>query len=206
MKKMIVIFENLEPVHLGKDVGALPLVLQTNEGWDVSLYSTFGHFTKSDYEQNVKLKFFTAFKNRKINKLFLFIDILKNARKIDYLMVFHGGKDKFILFWLCKILNKNLVTYVKLDMGEMYASMAIHKSFTESFFKKMVRSLLSKSVDLFTAETKQVFEMIKELPQYKNKLHYLPNGFYADSPYDWKTPKEKMIISVGRIGTPPKKQ
>jgi GalNAc-alpha-(1->4)-GalNAc-alpha-(1->3)-diNAcBac-PP-undecaprenol alpha-1,4-N-acetyl-D-galactosaminyltransferase len=119
-------------------------------------------------------------------------------------MVFHGGKDKSILFWLCKILNKNLVTYVKLDMGEMNASTVIHKLSTESFFKKMARSLLSKSVDLFTAETKQVFEMIKELPQYKNKLHYLPNGFYADSPYDWKTPKEKMIISVGRIGTPQK--
>jgi glycosyltransferase involved in cell wall biosynthesis len=204
MKKMIVIFENLEPVHLGKDVGALPEALQTNENWDVSLYSTFGYFTQSDYEKNVRLKFFTSFKNRKINKLLLFMDILKDAKKIDYLMVFHGGKDKSILFWLCKILNKNLTTYVKLDMGELNASTIIHKSLTGSFFKKMVRSLLSKSVDVFTVETKQVFEMIKELPQYKNKLHYLPNGFYADTPYDWVVPKEKMIISVGRIGTPQK--
>lgn len=204
MKKMIIIFENLEPVHLGKDVGALPLALQNNENWDVSLYSTFGHFTQSDYEKNVKLKFFTAFKNRKINKLFLFIDILKKAKNIDYLMVFHGGKDKSILFWLCKILNKNLVTYVKLDMGELNASTILHKSLAESSFKKIVRLLLSKPVDLFSVETNQVFEMIKELPQYKNKLHYLLNGFYADSPYDWITPKEKMIISVGRIGTPPK--
>lgn len=68
----------------------------------------------------------------------------------------------------------------------------------------MVRLLVSKSVNLYTVETKQVFEMIKELPQYKNKLHYLPNGFYADSPYNWKIPKEKIIISVGRIGTPQK--
>ncbi len=204
MKKMIVIFENLEPVHLGKDVGALPLVLQNNENWDVSLYSTFGQFTQSDYEKNVKLKFFTSFKNRKINKLLLFIDILKNANKIDYLMIFHGGKDKSILFGLCKILNKNLVTYVKLDMGELNASTILHKSSTESFFKKTARLLLSKPVDLCTVETKQVFEMIKELPQYKNKLYYLPNGFYAFSPYDWSVPKEKMIISVGRIGTPQK--
>ncbi len=201
---MIVIFENLEPVHLGKDVGALPLALQNNENWDVSLYSTFGHFAQSDYEKNVKLKFFVAFKNRKINKLLLFIDILKNAKNIDYLMVFHGGKDKSILFWLCKLFNKNLVTYVKLDMGELNASTILHKSSTESFFKKTARLLLSKPVDLFTVETKRVFEMIKELPQYKNKLHYLPNGFYADSPYDWSVPKEKMIISVGRIGTPQK--
>lgn len=204
MKKMIVIFENLEPVHLGKDVGALPLALQNNENWDVSLYSTFGQFTQSEYEKNVKLKFFTSFKNRKINKLLLFIDILKNVKKIEYLMVFHGGRDKSILFWLCKILNKNLITYIKLDMGELNANTILYRSLTKSFFKKMVRSLLSKAVDLCTVETKQVFEMIKELPQYKNKLHYLPNGFHADSPYDWKTPKEKMIISVGRIGTPQK--
>lgn len=117
MKKMIVIFENLEPVHLGKDVGALPLALQSNENWDVSLYSTFKQFTQSEYEKNVNLKFFTSFKNRKINKLLLFIDVLKNAKNINYLMVFHGGKDKYILFWLCKIFNKKLITYVKLDMG-----------------------------------------------------------------------------------------
>jgi hypothetical protein len=204
MKKMIVIFEGLEPVHLGKDVGALPRALQTNENWDVSLYSTSEYFTQSDYEKNVRLKFFTSFRNRKINKLLLFMNILKDAKKIDYLMAFHSSKDKPILFWLCKILNKNLTTYVKLDMGELSASTIIHKTLTESLFKKIVRSFLSKSVDVFTVETKQVFEMIKELPQYKDKLHYLPNGFYADTPYDWVVPKEKMIISVGRIGTPQK--
>jgi glycosyltransferase involved in cell wall biosynthesis len=204
MKKMVVVFENLEQVHLGKDVGALPLALQQNEGWDVSLYSTLKHFADDEYEKNVKLKFFTKFKNQKLNKLLLFIDVLKNAKKIDYLMVFHGGKDKSILFWLCKKRNKNLTSYVKLDMGELNANSIIHKSSDESFFKKTARFFLSKPVDTFTVETKQVFEVIKDLPQYRNKIHYLPNGFYADRPYDWTQHKEKIIISVGRIGTPPK--
>jgi glycosyltransferase involved in cell wall biosynthesis len=204
MKKMVVVFENLEQVHLGKDVGALPLALQQNEGWDVSLYSTLKHFADDEYEKIVKLNFFTKFKNRKLDKLLLFIYVLKKSRNIDYLMVFHGDKDKLILFLLCKILNKNLVTYVKLDIGELNANSIIHKSSTESVFKRMARFILSKSVDVFSVETKQVLEMIKDLPQYRNKIHYLPNGFYADKPYDWKKPKEKIIISVGRIGTPQK--
>jgi glycosyltransferase involved in cell wall biosynthesis len=204
MKTMLVLFENLEQVHLGKDVGALPLAFQKNTKGKFSICSTLNKFTDNDFEKRVDLLFFTRFKSRTLNKLMMFIHVIKNAKEIDYLMVFHGGKDKSILFWLCKIINKHLVTYVKLDMGEANARVILDKNLNESFLKKTLRYVLSKPVDLFTVETNQVFEMIKELPQYRNKLHYLPNGFYAESAYNWAVPKEKMIISVGRIGTPPK--
>ena len=204
MKKMFVIFENLERVHLGKDVGALPLALQNNDKWDIKLLSTYGTFSDEEYEKSIELKFFTKYKNRFLNKLYLFIYVLLNVKSLNYLMVFHGGKDKYLLFWLCKLFNKKLVTYVKLDMGEMNAQSVIEKNEEENFIKRIVRKSLSTSVNLYTVETTRVFDMIKDIPQYENKLHYLPNGFYADKEYDFSTSKEKMIISVGRIGTPQK--
>lgn len=204
MKKMIVIFEDLEPVHLGKDVGLLPLSLNINENWDISIFSTFKQFSQKDYEKNIKLRFFVRFKYKILNKLVLFLNILRDAKNIDYLMVFHGGKDKSILFALCKVFNKKLITYVKLDMGELNAKAIINKIEKESFFKKKIRSILGKSVDIFTVETEQVFEMIKDFPLYKNKIHYLPNGFYSIFPYDWNVKKEKIIVTVGRIGLPQK--
>jgi len=104
-KKMVVIFENLEQVHLNKDVGMLPLALHKNELFDITIMSNLKNFVDLEYEKYIKLKFFTRFKNRKWNKYLLFFDVLKNARKLDYLMIYHDHIDKFILLYLCKLIN-----------------------------------------------------------------------------------------------------
>jgi len=75
-KKFIVIFENLEPIHLGKDVGMLPKTLQNNTNWDVSIFSTLKKFNNIEFEKSCKLKFFTFFKNRKLNKILLIINLM----------------------------------------------------------------------------------------------------------------------------------
>lgn len=204
IKKFIVIFENLEPVHLGKDVGMLPKALQNNTNWDVSIFSTLKEFNDTEFEKSVKLKFFTFFKNCKLNKFFMMINLILHVRNIDYLMVFHGDRDKLILFWILKLINPSLVTYVKLDMDEPTAHNIKNHLNIINPFKLRVKKFLSKSVDLYTIETKKVFEIIREMEFYRNKLYLLPNGFYMDLPYDFSKTKEKIMITVGRIGTPQK--
>lgn len=204
MKKMVVIFENLEQVHLSKDVGMLPLALHKNESIDITIVSNLKKFKDIEYEKYIKLKFFTRFKTRKWNKYLLFFDVLKNARKLDYLMMYHDHLDKFILLYLCKLINPSLITYVKLDKSELGAYSLRNRVPSNNFLKKIARDKIYGSIDLFTVETKKVYELLKHLPMYNYRLKYLPNGFYAKEPYDFSVKKEKMIISVGRIGTPPK--
>ena len=199
-KKFIVMFEKLEPVHLYKDVGMLPKALQNKTNWDVSIFSTLKEFNDIEFERSVKLKFFTFFKNRKLNKFFMISNLILHVRRIDYLMVFHGNKDKLMLFWVLKLINPSLVTYVKLDMDEPTAH-SIRHYLTISPLKFKIKNFFSKSVDFYTIETKKNFEIIRGIEFYRNKLHLLPNGFYIDSPYQFPIAKEKMIITVGRIGT-----
>lgn len=195
MNKMVVIFENLEEVHLGKDVGQLPYALAGNSDLDITIMSTMQHFQNAEFEDKVSLKFFP---NAKIR---LYLNILQNIKDIDVLMVFHGGKDKFLLFVLAKILNPKIKTYIKLDMGELFAKVILQRN---GILRTIYKKMLHKFTDVFTVETKQVFELIKNDPMYQNKLYYLPNGFYASIPYDFSVPKEKIILTVGRLGSPQK--
>lgn len=204
MKNMIVIFENLEEFHLHKDVGMIPMLLSKNRGYNVSFLSTFAHFKNVEFEKYITFKFFTSFTSRKLNKLFLFWDVIVNVKKTDVVMCFHGGKDKVLFFIFLKLLNPNIKTYIKLDMGELGAYEHLERDRRKSLLETLYRNLSNKVIDIYTIETKNVRRMIENLSAFKNKLHYIPNGFDATEPYDFSIPKEKIIISVGRIGTPQK--
>ena len=65
------------------------------------------------------MSFFVKFKNRKLNKILLFWKVLKTIRDI-YLMVFHGGIDKVVCYFiLCKIIGPNYNTYVSRCGGSL---------------------------------------------------------------------------------------
>ncbi len=199
MKKIVTIFENLEPVHLNKDVGMLPYSLNILNDFDVKLLATSKQFSDEKFEEKVKLKFINPFKSRKLNKIILFLYVLLNIKKIDVLMLFHPTRDKYILSFLAKLLNKNITTYIKMDTKEL----------TAYEFTKQKNSILNyfgtKGVDYFTIETKSTLDILKDTSPFKDKIFYLPNGFSADKVYDLDNiPKEKMIIAVGRVGTPQK--
>lgn len=203
-KKFIVIFDNLESFHLTKDVGMLPKTLKDNTNWDISIFSTLKKFNDLEFEKSVKLKFFTFFRNQKINKFFMFIDLILNAKNINYLMAFHGDRDKLILFSILKIINPNLITYIKFDMDEPTAYLIKKQWNNIHLIKFFIKKYLMNSVNLYSVETKKVFEIINKIKVFENKLLLLPNGFYFEKPYNMTRKKEKIIITVGRIGAPQK--
>ena len=53
---------------------------------------------------------------------------------------------------------------------------------------------------------KKYVDPLNDLNKFKNKVKYLPNGFFSDlADVDLsKIKKEKIILTVGRIGTYPK--
>lgn len=198
MKKIVTIFENLEQIHLKKDVGMVPYSINIENEYDTELWATSKSFSDETFEKQVCIKFIHPFRNRKINKIILFLHVLFHIKKIDILILFHPTRDKYILSFLAKLLNKNIVTIIKMDTNEL----------TAYEFSKQNNTLLNffakKGVDYFTIETKNTLDILIDRKPFKNKISYLPNGFSADKVYDLSIPKEKMIISVGRIGTPQK--
>lgn len=200
--KMFVIFDRLEKFHLTKDVGELPLALKKSTSLDISFLSSLKKFN-DEFTKEIPLLFFDFTTKKNLNKLFMYLYVLWHCRKLNYIMTFHIDIDKFILFYLCKIINPKLTTYIKLDMDEPTALSFYEKNDNYSW-KRKIKYYLARSVDIFTIETKSVYKLIKQNEMLKNKLFYLPNGFRASRPYDFSVKKEKMVISVGRIGAPQK--
>ncbi len=200
-KKMFVLFESLEEFHLSKDVGELPKYLAMNLDWDVSILSVLPVFKVMSLEKYVQLKFFNDSMSKKINKIHMFMFVLLKSKELDYLMAFHGSLQKSILFFLCKIINPKLVTYIKLDNSELNAYQKLSQVKYQNRLKYLIYKFFTKYVDVFTVETKKVYFLLSDVELFKNKLYYLPNGFGVDKAYDFSVQKEKLIITVGRIGS-----
>lgn len=62
--------------------------------------------------------------------------------------------------------------------------------------------LLSKTVDLYTVECKAYVDGLNNIKRFKNKIKYLPNGYFNDLVnINENIKKEKIILTVGRLGT-----
>ena len=198
-KQMFVIFENLEEVHVNKDVGMIPYVLSKYYDFQVTILSLDNgcSFRDTDFLNYVNIKFFKT-------KKLMYLYILKNILNINFLMFFHDDKKRGLFYLICKLLNPKIFIYTKLDMDYLTALERLEKNKKDGIRKLLLKKLYNRLVDLFTVETFEVLDMVKNLPMYKNKIKYLPNGFYAEKEYDFEIPKEKLILVVGRLGAPPK--
>jgi hypothetical protein len=100
--RFVLIFESLQNVHLHKDVGQIPHQLQKNFGYQAEIVchkNEDQYFYLNGELKGLNLQFF---KSGPIAYL------LKNARKIDILMLFHVKTESIYAiesswFCLCKI-------------------------------------------------------------------------------------------------------
>lgn len=224
-KKLVLLFTIKEfyNIHLYKDVGLVPYYL--SKGYELEtdiIYSNEKKVKVIEKFRNIKLKELKYYNLgkiiKKIDKFKIFENIsfysylLKEAKKIDYLMFFHLGTDKIFLIILYKFFNRKGRVYLKLDIELKYI-----KYYNQNFkniFRKMQKKILKnilKKVDLISCETKECFDeiLINGLCNFdiSNKLIYIPNGFDEDylTENNIKVKKfeekENIMITVGRIGT-----
>lgn len=224
-KKLVLLFTIKEfyNIHLYKDVGLVPYYL--SKGYELEtdiIYSNEKKIEVMEKFRNIKLKELKYYNFGKIIKkidkfkilenISFYSYLLKEAKKIDYLMFFHLDTDKFFLIILYKFFNRKGKVYLKLDIDLKYI-----KYYNQNFkniFRKMQKKILKnilKKVDLISCETKECFDeiLINGLCNFdiSNKLIYIPNGFDEDylTENDIKVKKfeekENIMITVGRIGT-----
>lgn len=202
MKKRILTmfwYDDAGEVHLYKDVGGIPYALAKYCGWQATFaYNDVnGIIHNKDYEKYVKLdtihypKILCKLKLRYYKYFQVMKYVWRNAPKYDVINFYHCHKFIRFLCWLAKKANPNIITYVKLDMGkDGYNQEKLHCNKKHWDW-----------TNLFSVETKMYVDGLNKLPKFKNKVVYLPNGFFNDFiNYNKGTEKEKIILTVARIG------
>jgi glycosyltransferase involved in cell wall biosynthesis len=230
MKKIVHICEEFEYMWIGKDNGLIPIYMKEKYGYDSEIWT---YNLKNDLPDEIrgvkilKLKEFCPWiRNfiagvKFIKRLNLYLHLIKNAKDIDVLMLFHMSKSSYWNTLFYKKINPNGKVYIKADFNlEVYKKeIKIIESKSKnlrSFFKKRrylseykKRKKLAEVCDLISYESKESYEYVKD--DYagvstKGKTIYLPNGIddsfirknMSIKNYD---EKEKIFLTVGRLGT-----
>lgn len=209
-KKFVTYFDRMEDIHLNKDVGLAPFYIAKTYNLDLEYITGSKCIEKS----------FRGYKIIQIKRwisssynLFIYIYLLKNINKIDYLMTFHCRTYNLLLGFVYKILNPNGKFYIKLDLGNSDEFQRELKLYKIKDLKLKFFFYFLKYVDLISAERREVYENLYTKGVYgvdiKNKLTNLINGAdnYSSEAQkigkveEIEKAKENIIMTVGRIGT-----
>ncbi|MFT6997896.1 MAG: glycosyltransferase involved in cell wall biosynthesis [Cryomorphaceae bacterium] len=200
-------FPEFERIHLTKDVGLIPFYASLS-GYDATLLGHADQPLESPEEVgSLQLELL-----EEKGKLFFldraFLDWLKaNATETDVLHLFHLSRDSIFYGAYYKRLNPKGKLYLKMDAyndhllsRKQYAKNPIKNALLKRTEKDFLRHL-----DLATIENRKGFELAtKTYPELLQKLEYLPNGcndIYLDKHFIEKPAKEKIVLSVGRLGS-----
>ncbi len=120
---------------------------------------------------------------------------------------YHFHPKHVVLSFLIKVFFRNVFSYVKLDIRSNGAKELFERS---RFYKKHIRDFLLGFVDIFSAETAQAFNYLKQKKNISDKTYLIPNGVLLtegvidSNGIDFFNDKEKLIFSAGRLESYPK--
>ena len=195
-KTFYVMMENIEDVHMTKDVGIIPKTLNDLGIYDSGIIA-YGK-NKEDYsyyDTNVNFGFKKRHKYTKNNILDGAIWLMNHSKEIDVLNLYHYKPSTFIWIMIYSFFNKRGQIYLKLDIDPI-AGMKMKMK------KGSIKYLLTKRIlgkcSLISCETKRFYAYAKNA--WPIEVHYIPNGI-NECEIDTNVVKEKIILTVGRLGT-----
>jgi glycosyltransferase involved in cell wall biosynthesis len=199
-------FPKFDTVHLTKDVGLVPFYAGIN-GFNATL---LGHVDSSiSFPEEVSG--LNVEELNDVGKLF-FLDkaflrwLRVNAQKTDVLHLFHLSRDTIFYGAYFKRLNPRGKLYLKMDAyndhlrtRKKYAKNPIKNALLRRTEKEFLKGL-----DLATIENRDGLRLVSKIyPELAQKMEYLPNGtndHYLKA-HVAQVKKEKIILSVGRLGS-----
>lgn len=196
MKRFVTLFEKTSNEILMKDVGLIPYFMMHDFKYCASLATCRMSGTYSyldEYLKGFEVDFFTPVLGS--NWLGAVFYLLKNAKHIDILNIYHLKLQTYVLFWIYSHINKEGKTYLKLDIDQN----AIEKN--DPKLQRYVYIRFLKKVDYCTVESTVMQQMVLE--KYGVKVDALLNGYY-DFDSNVNIPKQNVFLTVGRLGTPQK--
>jgi len=195
MKKFVTVFGLTSNIQLTKDVGLIPYYLGKEKYFDAKL-ATICMPGGYDYLNNEVKGLNIEFIKKYFNNVFLseLIYVIKNAKNIDILNLYHLNLRTCLQVFFYKHLNRKGFLYLKTDIDNRFFS---GKS-SNTFWKKYLYCKTLKQCNLVTAESKKLCTMLSEYS--KCKIEYLPNGFKKISSSGY-IKRKNIIITVGRLGS-----
>ena len=194
MKTFVTLF-NSQNVHLIKDVGLIPYGMYRFENYEsyIATYNNgdYGHL--QDAVKGLRLWFIKRLTGNYTIDGVLFL--IKNAKKIDVLNLYHTTFKSAIFSLFYKLANPNGKIYLKLDGGYTQEETPWYKAF---------RRYAMCRADLVTTELKETRGALIE--SWHRQIGLLRNPYH---PADLKKyipycDRSNTILTVGRIGTLPK--
>ena len=230
MKKTFLhISEEFEYTWLGKDNGMIPIYMSEKLGYDSKILTVNLKNDLPDSERGVefvkvkrKFPFLSnfAYWTKLAKRYNIFKYLIKNAKNIDVLMLFHVSRCSYWYAHFYKKLNPNGFIYVKADFNlavyqkEWNIVNSKPKSLREFFRKRREsaeynkRKKLVPMTDLISYESLEAYEFMKDSYagiDTKDKTLYLPNGYDNEIIDKIKVKtleeKENILLTVGRLGT-----
>lgn len=236
-ERLVLLFdiEWFERVHLFKDVGMIPAYFSKLYNFDSNIvfYSNERNNDLSKIERGINL---IKIQKNLLNKVRwvrnlvspMTIYLIKSAKDIDVLMLFHLKKENYYYRYFYKLFNPNGKIYLKLDINlktiesletlnkEEQTSLNIfkYKNGFVAYLKTLKRKIDFKRMkfelskfDAVSVETQYALDRVRTLMgnSLDHNLFLATNGFPMEnesSEYVKKfKEKENIIITVGRLGT-----
>ncbi len=206
-------FPEIHNVHLTKDVGLLPYYMQEVCGFDAAL---LGRFPEKEYPAlQGEVHGLEIIQLEDLGSI-SFLEkaameyIKKEAKSIDVLQLSHLSRHTVLYGLLYKRHNPAGQLYLKLDAYN--DDLRTRKKYARSRLKNAILNRLEKRffkfLDLVSIENRPGYSIALETyPEWDGKLIYLPPGAndrFLQKHFPKPVPKENMIVSVGRIGSPEK--
>lgn len=186
----VTIFLAAQNVHCYKDVGMIPQTMSKNYGYKSYVVCR----GEGKYDTFSDLKLIKLGNNHALAEIKLVIFICKNARKIKILNLYHWGRHTYFMGFIYKLMNRKGKLYVKCDIDDRGLSVIQKNDRAKSVFSKIV-----KLADLTSCESKKIANQLNML--IGSEVVWIPNGLFQAHNSLKIEKKEKIILTVGRLGT-----
>ena len=205
-KNFLTIVSVGDETFLHKDVGMIPFTISKQEGW----ISTLAYLEEKEpiknkeFEKRCRLISMGKSTGNWRKDRNIIINFIKgHISEYDVVNFYNYGSTVYKYAYYSKKYNPKILVYAKLDMSiggfrHFYENSLIRK--IKNYFERFK----SKYIDLFSVETYDYYEKLKDNIVFKNRLIYIPNGVEFLK-YDYsKLKKENILLHVARMGDPVK--
>ena len=199
MIRFVTLFPDCPNFGLGKDVGQIPYMLQKMYPDFQTKLVSFSIDPQGDYlEQAPGLEIENCPNIRGNTLLSGLFYILRNAKKIDWLNIYHARMQTLLWMYAYKCLNPKGKIYLKMDAGFVSCD-----TYDRDKKKRNVFTRATQIADLITVESHAAKERLT--PYSKKELKLVPNGYCeSQTDPDVTKPRQDTFITVSRLGTPEK--
>lgn len=196
--RFVTLFPECPNFGVAKDVGQIPYMLEKqNDNISAKLVS-FAIDPNGDYLDQAPGLTIEECPNIRNNVLLSGLAyLIRNARKIDWLNIYHARMRTCIWIAIYKLLNPKGRVYVKMDAGFVSCN-----AYDADPKKRKIFTRITEMADLVTVESMAALEHLSKYAKCDLKL--IPNGYCEAQPVDVTIPRQNTFITVSRLGTPEK--